>query len=49
MRRFESAFKKHFVKIGAYWVGPSAKRALDSGTRLTIAEQSAPEFDLRNK
>ncbi len=46
MRRFQSSIKKHFVKIGACYVGPNALEALKDGKRLTIAEQSPREFDL---
>lgn len=47
LRRFNAAIRKHFVKVGAYWVGPSALELLKSGKRLTIAEQSPKEFDLK--
>jgi len=47
LRRFQSAIKKRFVRIGAYYVGPSAVHMLKLGKRLTIAEQSPPEFDLK--
>jgi hypothetical protein len=46
MNRFRSAIKKHFVRIGAYYVGPGALELLKDGKRLTIAEQSPREFDL---
>lgn len=47
MRRFKSAIKKAFTKVGAYYVGPNALVLLKSGRRLTNAVQSPPEFDLR--
>jgi hypothetical protein len=46
-RAFDAAIRKHFVKIRAFYVGPEAEALLDSGCRLTAAEQSPPEFDLR--
>jgi hypothetical protein len=46
-RAFDGAIRKHFVKIGAFYVGPAAEELLDSGGRLTGAQQSPPEFDLR--
>jgi|SRR5215831_7293658 len=46
LRRFQSSIRKHFVKVGACYVGPNALQALKDGKRLTIAEQSPREFDL---
>lgn len=46
MRRYHSAIKKHFSRIKAFYVGPEALTLLRGGARLTIAEQSAREFDL---
>jgi hypothetical protein len=46
-RAFDTAIRKHFVKIQAFYVGPAAAMLLDSGCRLTAAEQCPPEFDLR--
>src|SRR4051812_861655 len=46
-RAFDAAIRKTFVKIQAFHVGPEAVALLDSGYRLTAAEQSPPEFDLR--
>jgi len=46
-RAFDGAIRKHFVKIGAYYVGPGAEALLDSGYRLTAAEQCPLERDLR--
>ncbi len=46
-RAFDVAIRKHFVKIGAFYVGPGAEALLDSGCRLTAAEQCPPESDLR--
>jgi hypothetical protein len=46
-RAFDAAIRKHFVKIQAFYVGPVAEALLDSGCRLTKAEQCPPESDLR--
>ena len=46
-RAFDAAIRKHFAKIQAFYVGPAAEGLLDSGCRLTAAEQCPPEFDLR--
>jgi hypothetical protein len=46
-RAFDTAIRKHFVKIKAFYVGRAAEALLDSGCRLTAAEQCPPEFDLR--
>ncbi len=40
MRRFRAAFKKHFTKVRAYWVGPEALALLQAGKRLADATQS---------
>ena len=45
-RAFAAAIEKHFVKVKAYWVGPSALRLLKRGVRLTIGPDAAREFDL---
>lgn len=47
-RAFDTAIRNHFAKIQAFYVGPAAKGLLDSGCRLTAAEQCPPEFDLRH-
>ena len=46
-RTFDAAIRKCFVKIQRFYVGPAAEALLDSGCRLTAAEQWPPEFDLR--
>jgi hypothetical protein len=46
MRRFHSAFKKTFVKIKVFHVGPKAVVMLDNGKRLAGAAQSPRELDL---
>ena len=46
MRRFQSAIRKRFVRLKAYYVAPKALELLKSGKRFTIAEQSPREFDL---
>jgi hypothetical protein len=49
IRAAYSGIRKHFIKVGYhYWVGPQALTRFNSGTRLTIAEQSPAEFDLRD-
>jgi hypothetical protein len=45
--KFNYQFRKHFTKIGVYYVGPAAQVLLKNGARLTIAEQSPRDFDLR--
>jgi hypothetical protein len=45
-RLFASAIRKHFVRAGAYYVGPAAKQCAIQGCRLTIGAQSPREFDL---
>jgi hypothetical protein len=46
-RAFDAAICKHFARIEAFYVGRAAEALLDSGCRLTAAEQCPPEFDLR--
>jgi hypothetical protein len=46
-RAFDSAIRKHFVKIGEYYVGPGAEALLNSGWRLTAAVQCPMDSDLR--
>jgi hypothetical protein len=46
MRLVSSSVKRHFTKTKGYWLGPQALHQLQAGKRLTIAEQSPPEFDL---
>ena len=46
MTRFSHQVKKHFVRVKAYHVGPKAFGLLESGKRLTIAQQSPREVDL---
>ncbi|NUN48054.1 MAG: hypothetical protein HUU15_04400 [Candidatus Brocadiae bacterium] len=45
-RRFRSALRRHFTRVRAFLVGPSAHRRLLSGWRLTTAAHSPMEFDL---
>ena len=47
MRRFQSAIKKSFTKVKAFYVGPQANALLESGKRLTIAVQTPREYDLK--
>jgi hypothetical protein len=47
MKDFNSAVKKNFKKVKAFWVGPSAYKLFEEGKRLTGAEQSPVEYDLR--
>jgi hypothetical protein len=46
-RAFDAAIRKRFVRIQAIYVGPAAEALLDSGCRLTTAEQCPRELDLR--
>ena len=46
-RAFDVAFRKHFVRIKAFYVGSRAEALLDSGCRLTASSQSPSEYDLR--
>lgn len=46
MKRFQTAIKKTFSKVKAFYVGPKALALLESGKRLTISAQSPREFDL---
>ncbi len=46
-RAFDAVIRKHFVKIQAFYVGPAAEAMLDSGCRLTAAEQCPRDSDLR--
>ena len=46
MHRFDYLVRKHFKKVGAYYVGSEAYNLLEAGKRLTIAEQSPRDFDL---
>jgi hypothetical protein len=45
-RAFESAIRKSFVRIKAFYIGQAAAVLLDSGVRLTSAVQSPREYDL---
>lgn len=45
-KAFEAAFRKHFKKVKAFWVGPHALELLKAGKTLTIAAQSPKEFSL---
>jgi len=47
MRGFINPMRKHFKRVRARWVGPQAYSEWKQGRRLTIAEQSPPEYDLR--
>jgi hypothetical protein len=47
MKRFHSAIRKHFTKIGGYYVGPQALELLKLGKRLTIGAYSPSDYDLR--
>jgi hypothetical protein len=46
MKRFNSAIRKQFTKIKAFWVGANALTLLNAGKRLAGAAQSPREFDL---
>ena len=47
MRKYRAAIKRRFTRIDAFWVGPAALIDFRKGRRLTIAEQSPLEYDLR--
>jgi len=47
MKKFASALRKHFEKIGRAYVGPEAAQLLDQGYRLTQALQSPVGSDVR--
>ena len=47
MKRFQGPIRKQFTKIGMFWVGSRALELLRAGMRLTGAEQSPREYDLR--
>lgn len=47
MRKYRTVIKRRFTRINAFWVGPSALIDFRRGQRLTIAEQSPSEYDLR--
>jgi len=49
MRGFSNPMRKHFKRVNARWVGPQAYREWLSGRRLTGAEQSPPEYDLKEQ
>lgn len=46
MRRFKRVFAASFSRVAAFYVGPSALRALRAGARLTISIGAARSFDL---
>lgn len=47
MNAFHTAMKKSSTRVNAYWVGPQAHAEWLQGRRLTGAEQSPAEYDLR--
>ena len=47
MKVTSGAMRRHFTKVRAFWGGPEALNRLRSGTRLTIAEQSPPIYNLQ--
>jgi hypothetical protein len=49
MKRFQTAFRSHFSKVGAFLVGPTALALLDAGKRLTASARSPREFDLTRR
>lgn len=46
-RAFDAAIRRSFVKIRAFYVGRQAEALLDSGWRLTAAQQCPKDLDLR--
>lgn len=49
LRAFAREFKRRFVKIKSYWVGPEARELLRLGVRLTHSAQAPSTFDLLAK
>lgn len=47
MKLFDKNLRRTFIKVNAFWVGPSASALFSSGARLTTAIQSPPDLDLR--
>ncbi|HEY9130191.1 MAG TPA: hypothetical protein VIM98_00430 [Dyella sp.] len=47
MKLFDKVLRRTFVKVNAFWVGPSAFSLFSNGARLTTAVQSPPDLDLR--
>jgi hypothetical protein len=47
LRRFERVLKKDFHRIAAFYVGPEALALQKEGVRLTAAQQSPKEYDLK--
>jgi hypothetical protein len=48
MKLFVAALKAEgFTKVDMYWIGKEALEMLKAGKRLTQAEQSPPEFDVK--
>jgi hypothetical protein len=48
-RAYRSAFEKHFLKVKAYWVGPTAVEYWRAGARLTVSAEASTEFDLTSE
>lgn len=46
MRAYRNAVRRHFVRVRAAWVGPTACALLHAGKRLTMAVQSPRKYDL---
>ena len=46
MKHFRAAIRKLFKCYGIQWIGPEAMALWASGSRLTIADQSPPEYNL---
>lgn len=47
MKRFRSAVRKHFRKVGAFSVGPEAYKLLLDGKRLCASVKASSTIDLR--
>ena len=45
-KRFVAAIRKGFVRVRAFWLGPEAHRAWQSGWRLTSDPGTSQEYDL---
>jgi len=45
-KHFVAAIRKSFVRVRAFWLGPEAHRAWESGWRLTSDPGTSQEYDL---
>lgn len=47
MNAFRRLLKKHFDKLGEFYVGKAARQKLDTGWRLVTNDKSPVEYDLK--